>query len=169
MTIITAENQHIPVIQEIAFKTWPVTYGSILSAEQLDFMLHMFYSMSALENQFENDHKFLLAQVEEQAIGFASFSWNVERSWKLHKLYVLPDYQKTGAGKALLKAVEEEAAKDGAESLQLNVNRNNKARTFYEKKGYHVISEEDIDIGSGYFMNDYIMEKSLAPSSSPSG
>ena len=51
----------------------------------------------------------------------------------------------------------------GATVLQLNVNRHNTAKSFYEKLGFAVIKEEDIDIGSGYFMNDYIMEKRLTP------
>jgi len=48
-----------------------------------------------------------------------------------------------------------------ATSLTLNVNRHNKARFFYEKYGFVIIGEEDIDIGEGYFMNDYIMELSF--------
>ena len=32
---------------------------------------------------------------------------------------------------------------------------------FYEKLGFQIIKEEDVDIGNGYFMNDYIMEKLL--------
>jgi ribosomal protein S18 acetylase RimI-like enzyme len=39
----------------------------------------------------------------------------------------------------------------------LNVNRNNKALGFYQKFGFVILREEDIDIGNGYFMNDYIM------------
>jgi len=49
----------------------------------------------------------------------------------------------------------------GASSLQLNVNRNNNAKVFYEKIGFAVIKEEDIDIGNGYLMNDYVMEKKV--------
>jgi ribosomal protein S18 acetylase RimI-like enzyme len=43
----------------------------------------------------------------------------------------------------------------------LNVNRYNKARFFYEKLGFVIMKEEDIDIGSGYYMIDYVMEKKL--------
>jgi ribosomal protein S18 acetylase RimI-like enzyme len=46
--------------------------------------------------------------------------------------------------------------------MQLNVNRHNRAKAFYERQGYHVILEEDIAIGDGFFMNDYRMEKRLA-------
>lgn len=49
----------------------------------------------------------------------------------------------------------------GATSLQLNVNRQNPAQHFYKKLGFLVIKEEDIDIGSGFFMNDFVMEKNF--------
>jgi ribosomal protein S18 acetylase RimI-like enzyme len=41
------------------------------------------------------------------------------------------------------------------------VNRHNRALHFYEKQGFKIIREEDIDIGSGYFMNDYVMELTI--------
>jgi len=41
------------------------------------------------------------------------------------------------------------------------VNRNNVAKDFYEKFGFIVIKEEDLDIGNGYFMNDYVMQKNI--------
>ena len=74
---------------------------------------------------------------------------------------MLQGQQKTGAGKALLQRVEKESKNLGATKLQLNVNRHNIAKTFYERNGFAVIEEADIDIGYGYFMNDYIMEKDL--------
>jgi ribosomal protein S18 acetylase RimI-like enzyme len=49
----------------------------------------------------------------------------------------------------------------GGKRLELNVNRYNKARQFYEKLGFTVIKEEDIDIGEGFFMNDYVMARSI--------
>jgi diamine N-acetyltransferase len=58
-------------------------------------------------------------------------------------------------------AVEEEVRILGATRLRLNVNRFNKAVGFYENFGFRVIGQEDIDIGQGYFMNDYIMEKNI--------
>ena len=45
--------------------------------------------------------------------------------------------------------------------LELNVNRHNDAFHFYTKLGFSISKEEDNDIGEGYFMNDYVMEKVL--------
>lgn len=161
ITIRPASFEDIPFIRDIAFKTWPVAYGSILSNEQLDYMLDKLYSTSSLEAQMKDHHYFFLALLNYEAVGFASFSKMEGHIYKLQKLYVLPGTQKTGTGLALLKIVETTAKSMGCERLQLNVNRNNKAKSFYEKNNFSVIRDEDIDIGSGYFMNDFIMEKRL--------
>jgi len=38
------------------------------------------------------------------------------------------------------------------------VNRYNKAKDFYEKAGFIIKETADIEIGGGFFMNDYVME-----------
>ncbi len=161
LKIRPASFEDIPFIRDIAFKTWPVAYGSILSNEQLEYMLENLYSTASLEAQLKDHHYFFLALLNYEAVGFASFSRMEGHIYKLQKLYVLPDTQKTGTGLALLNIVETTAKSMGCERLQLNVNRNNKAKSFYEKNNFAVIREEDIDIGNGYFMNDFIMEKRL--------
>ena len=45
--------------------------------------------------------------------------------------------------------------------LFLNVNRFNKAQYFYKKLGFEVAYEEDIEIGNGYLMEDFVMEKKI--------
>lgn len=161
LIIRTATFNDIPLIQDIVAKTWPVAYTDILGEKQVSYMIDLFYSASSLLQQMNNQHCFLVAFNESNHIGFASFSHKNDCIYKLEKLYVLPTDQKTGAGKALLQTVEKEALSMGAAKLRLNVNRKNIAKTFYQKNGFKVIAEEDIDIGNGYFMNDYIMEKDL--------
>lgn len=153
----------ITLIQDIVAKTWPAAYTDIIGEKQVNYMIEKFYSRFSLIEQMNNKHYFFLAFQSSDHIGFASFSLVNENTSKLQKLYVLPSEQKTGAGKSLLKKVEREAKNMGATKLQLNVNRKNTAKTFYEKNGFIIMREEDIDIGNGFFMNDYVMEKKLTP------
>ena len=60
-----------------------------------------------------------------------------------------------------MEEVIENALDRQFDSLELNVNRNNPAIRFYVKLGFHIIDEVDIAIGSGFYMNDYIMLKDL--------
>ena len=115
-----------------------------------------------LSGQYEQAITELKAVLDEEPVGFASFSKIKEPGvYKLHKIYVRTDIQGKGLGKALIDAVIEEIQPANATALHLNVNRHNKAKTFYERFGFAILKEEDVDIGNGYFMNDYVMEKKL--------
>jgi diamine N-acetyltransferase len=127
-------------------------------------MLEKFYSLSSLENQLlERKHIFLLIQEEDTYLGFCSYELHCEHtaSTKLHKIYVLPQTQGKGVGKVLLDAVENIAKENNDTAVFLNVNRNNSAQEFYKHKGYSIIKTEDINIGNGYLMEDFVMEKIL--------
>ena len=157
-----AELDDINTIGWLAQQTWPVTYGHIVPPEQLQYMLNLIYHPAALRRQIlEEKHQFLMVEQEEEPIGFASWGALAEPGvYKLHKLYVLPGIQGKGLGKAMLQFIFEDIR--GARALRLNVNRHNKALQFYEKMGFSIIGEEDIDIGNNYQMNDYVMEKQIA-------
>jgi len=161
MTIRKASVDDIPLIRDLTYKVWPQTYSSILTKEQIDYMLNMMYSESSLKEQMEKDHEFVLVYDDQEPVGFASFSLIATQVYKLHKIYVLPSQQGKGTGKYIIDELAKTMKAKGSTALQLNVNRNNKAKTFYEKLGFTVIKEEDIDIGNGYLMNDYVMEKKL--------
>ncbi len=162
ITIKTASVQDIWVIQSIIYETYPATYKDILSEQQITYMLDLLYSSATLKKQIEQeDHTYLIATEKETAIAIAAFSEVEESVYKLHKIYALPNQQGKGLGKLLINRVSEEIKKSGATALRLNVNRHNKAKSFYEHLGFAVVGEEDIDIGNGYFMNDHVMEKNI--------
>jgi diamine N-acetyltransferase len=152
----------IPTIKMLAEAIWEPTYRSIISREQIDYMFGVIYTQEALRQQMEHGQTFLLLYLKEEPVGFAAFSEKdpKENVYKLNKIYLLPACQGIGLGKALLEAVEKEVARRGARLLDLNVNRHNQAKLFYERCGYSVHQEEDIAIGP-YWMNDYIMRKQL--------
>lgn len=148
----------IPVIQEIAYQTWPSTYGSIISEEQIRYMLDLMYSKDSLVQQMTKGHHFFLMESET---GFASVSDETNGVFKLNKLYVLPSAHKTGAGKALLNAAKEYAKNNGGKELILQVNKQNPAIAFYEKQGLSIKSESVFELDHGFVMDDYIMGISL--------
>lgn len=153
--------EDVPLIRQLAERTWWPSYREILSAEQIRYMLQELYSQPALLRQMEHGHRFLLLQEAGQALGFASWSLLVDpKKSRLHKLYVVPEAQGKGAGRRLLEEVESHARDRACDSLELNVNRFNKARYFYQKLGFEIVGAEDIPIGP-FFMNDYIMRKRL--------
>jgi len=153
----------VTAIREIANQTWWPTYGPILSAEQIAYMLGVLYSDEKINSQIANrEQTFLILVEDDQPVAFAAYSPREENPeiYKLHKLYCLPQTQGKGYGKILINEVGNRVLAAGKNTLDLNVNRFNKARSFYEKLGFVVVCEEDIAIG-GYWMNDFVMRKSL--------
>lgn len=159
MIISVATKEQLPIVQELAYKIWPVTYGDILSKEQFDYMMEMMYSIDSLEQQLPTK-PFLLVEDEGQFIGFVSYeiNWENTTKTKIHKLYVLPTIQGKGIGKFLINHVKELALKAQNSTLILTVNRFNKAKDFYLKQGFHIVEEKQFPIGNGYIMDDYVME-----------
>ena len=162
VTVLPATDSDFGTIRSIAHETWPIAYGEILSKAQLDYMLGAFYNDTALkESVSQKRHHFVLANEGNQTLGFASFEWNYDqqKQTKIHKIYILPSAQGKGVGKALIDYIATEARKQGSLTLCLNVNRFNKAITFYEKMGFSIISEVNIELEYGYLMEDYVMER----------
>ncbi|WP_118951454.1 GNAT family N-acetyltransferase [Taibaiella helva] len=149
----------IEVIRSLIGNIWKPTYREILSEDQMDYMLERMYDTSTLQRQMQQGHVFLILSAGQAPLGFAGFEYDYPETGtcKLHKIYLLPETQGKGMGKMLLNAVAEKAAARGQRRLLLNVNRYNKALDFYRHYGFEIVGEEDIDIGNGYFMNDYQM------------
>lgn len=163
LVIRTADAEDINTIGYLAYQIWPTAYKEILNFEELHYMLQYFYSPQSLRDQMLNkNHIFLLAETEEeQPIGFASFSQLSKGVFKLHKLYVLPGFQNLHVGRSMLECVIEECIDAGGNRLLLNVNRNNKALSFYEKLDFKITREEDVDLGNGVIQQDFVMERIL--------
>jgi len=163
ITIKKAREQDLETVRSLAYKIWPDTYREFLSDHQIDYMLDKMYNKGELLSQLQKGYIFLIAEDENQEIGFAGYSVSDSENhiYKLHKLYILPSVQGKGIGKLLINEVADHAKRAGAQFLQLNVNRNNKAKEFYEKAGFYIKETVDLDIGNGFFMNDYVMEKTL--------
>jgi len=164
MQIRKASIADYTIIYDIAIPVWEATYKTLLTGEQMDYMLNLFYSEEAITEQIAlKNHQFLLAVDDEGLhLGFASYEVNfLSETTKLHKLYVLPQAHGKGVGKALVTVIENAAKKHLNDKLLLNVNRFNPAVQFYIKSGFENKGEDNVDIGNGYFMEDYLMIKQL--------
>lgn len=161
LEITRAENGEVEVIHQLAHRIWPVTFKDILSPTQIDYMLEMMYSVEALKKQQAEGCDLFILKKEKQSIGYLSVEHNKDGigKTKVQKIYVLPEVQGTGAGRFLMDHAFAEAKKAGSTAVFLNVNRYNNAIGFYEYYGFQKMYTEDIDIGAGYLMEDWVMEK----------
>lgn len=150
----------MPLVQELAYKIWPIAYREILSKAQLDYMLNWMYSLNSLTQQLQEGHKYYGIYEAEEFLGFLDLQLNYpfENELKINKIYVLSSSQGKGLGLKLMRFALETARISAMQSVSLQVNRHNKAKDFYAKIGFTVREEKKFDIGNGYFMDDFVME-----------
>jgi GNAT superfamily N-acetyltransferase len=162
MKLRIASLTDIPVIRSIVYEAWPVAYSSIISKQQLDYMLDMMYSDASLQKQIGDDRcEFILAEDETGVSGFASYSLIKDKAYKLHKLYLYSSQKGKGIGKILLEEVCTLAKAAGGKTIELQVNKLNNAKEFYLHNGFIIDRELVLDIGNGFVMDDYVMIRML--------
>jgi ribosomal protein S18 acetylase RimI-like enzyme len=162
--ITEATSQDLPLIRQLAEQTFHVTYLPLQPKEKVDYLFDLMYNPASLAEQMKNGQRFILAKDETGYQGYASYEINCKKIGltKIHKIYVLPTAQGKGVGKKLINAIAKLALKNKNQALSLNVYRKNPAIEFYEKLGFEKVDEVDIDVGNGFTMNDYVMEKILS-------
>lgn len=158
-----ATKDDCPQIRQLAEQIFPATYKEIISQEQIDFMKDWMYSISNLNKQMDDGHIYFLAYRETAPVGYVSVEQQNKDLFHLQKIYVLGSEQGTGCGKFLFtEAVKYIKTVHPAPcTMELNLNRENRAIRFYEHMGMHKARQGDFSIGNGYFMNDYIMSMEL--------
>lgn len=165
ITLRLAAPADIPLIQEVAELTWPISYREIISPEQIRYMLDLMYSTEKIRAAIADPNQaFWLAEEAGKVIGFCGIEHGYPEAGitRIHKLYILPETQGSGLGKTFIDQVEDQAKKHENHTLHLNVNKENKAVGFYQKHGFTVDHEEVLDIGNGYVMDDFIMTKRIS-------
>lgn len=144
--------EDIPGIRRMADVVFRDTYKDILSPEQMEYMMDMMYSRKG--------HIFFL----DEDRGYASYRFDGctddgVKLFHLEKLYVMPDCRHTGLGLDLFSTVVKNVSESVScpTRIELNVNRQNPAVSFYEHIGMKRARSGDFPIGKGFYMNDYIM------------
>lgn len=161
VTIRVASDAELPLISQLAGRIWRAHYPSILSREQIEYMLGWMYDVAQLRKDVARGVVYELVLDGPRPIGFCGYE-PAGRELKLHKLYLEVTEHGRGIGSLALRHVEDEARRRGLPLVVLGVNRfNTKALRVYERNGYKVRQELKTDIGGGFVMDDFILEKQV--------
>jgi ribosomal protein S18 acetylase RimI-like enzyme len=151
-------------IAALAREIWLAHYPGIIGIEQIEYMLRQRYEPALIRAELQRDgvwwDKLLLGG---EIVGFSScFLTGEPGEMKLDKLYVRQDCQRRGYGGRLIGRAVAVAREAGCSRLVLAVNRNNRsAIAAYGKHGFRIRDTVVKDIGGGFVMDDYIMEKAV--------
>ena len=145
----------IKLLTRIASNIWHEYWPGLLSEAQIDYMVEKFQSEDAILKQIMNEKYTYYFIVENRnIIGYTGISDKKDYLF-LSKLYLLKEYRHKGYGRKAFDKIKEL----GFDKIRLTVNKyNTNAYNAYLKYGFKVIDSVVTDIGSGFVMDDYIME-----------
>jgi RimJ/RimL family protein N-acetyltransferase len=162
MTIekVSTESQ-IETVARLAHEIWNQHFIPIIGKAQVDYMLEKFQSKKAISEQIENGYSYYLLKVDDDYAGYTGVCPREDQLF-LSKLYIRISQRGKGLGRKAIEFLEELAEENGLNKITLTVNKYNaNSIRAYEKFGFANISSIVQDIGNGFVMDDYKMEKVL--------
>jgi diamine N-acetyltransferase len=161
---VTTADQ-IAMAAALAREIWYEHYVPLIGAAQVDYMVAKFQSAAAIEAQIGQGYEYFLVQREAAGagrdIGYVAIQQQPERGLFLSKFYLHQAVRGSGTGRRCMEFIEGLARRRGLTSLWLTVNKGNPAVQAYQRLGFRIAADLVVDIGGGFVMDDYRMEKPL--------
>ncbi|MBD5146440.1 MAG: GNAT family N-acetyltransferase [Ruminococcus sp.] len=144
----------------LADEIWHEFFPSVLSAEQIDYMVEKFQSARAMKEQMASEgYKYFLLFGGGERVGYTAIKHDSDGRLFLSKLYVKKEHRGKGYATEVFEFLKRYCRENGLSAVWLTVNKHNKiAISVYEKRGFRKIGEGVTDIGNGFVMDDYYFQ-----------
>ena len=161
LQVSTADD--IAAVVRMARAIWREHYVSIVGRAQVDYMLEKFQSAVAIRDQLDHGFEYYLTVADGVDAGYVAFVPDSDPMVLfLSKIYVARAFRGRGLGTQALALVETRCRELGRRVLRLTVNRDNSTSiAWYESKGFVNAGPLVQDIGGGFVMDDFVMEKTV--------
>ena len=155
---VSTPNQ-IESVESLAREIWTEHYIPLIGKEQVDYMLDRFQSKRAISEQIKTGFLYFLIRESGKFIGYIGVQPKADELF-LSKLYVKSSKRRKGCGNKAVQFIEKLVKEKGLSKVVLTVNKNNvNSIKAYEKFGFRKVASIIQDIGGGFVMDDYRMEK----------
>ena len=146
----------IKELASLASSIWHEYWTCLLSPEQIDYMVENFQSEKAIKEQIENEnYTYSFIKSDNENAGYFGISDKRDFLF-LSKIYIRKEFRHKGIGTKAFDKIKELAL---GKPIRLTVNKHNtNSINAYKKWGFKTIDAVVTDIGSGFVMDDYIME-----------
>ncbi len=161
LRIVKADGESdIRTIEKLARQIWRQHYLPIIGKAQTDYMLEKFQSKSAIYKDIQDGYIYYLAYYNDVPCAYSAIK--IERNdIFLSKFYVKSSYRKKGIAKAMLNVIHR-PAEQSADRIWLTCNKqNSQTLKVYSRLGFVKTGECKKDIGGGFVMDDFVLEKKL--------
>jgi ribosomal protein S18 acetylase RimI-like enzyme len=166
ITIDPLTEADFAIVRDLGERIWRQHYASMISHAQIDFMLAGRYTDDNLRRYVgAADRAMWIVRDGGLPIGYCACSLATppdSADAKLEQVYLLADKRGGGVGARMIAHVEAHLRARGATRVYLTVNKQNTGSiAVYQRLGYTIREAAVFDIGGGYVMDDYVMEKAL--------
>lgn len=146
----------IKELASLASSIWHEYWTCLLSPEQIDYMVENFQSEKAIKEQIEDEnYTYYFIKSDNENVGYFGISDKGDFLF-LSKIYIRKEFRHKGIGTKAFDKIKELAL---GKPIRLTVNKHNtNSINAYKKWGFKTIDAVVTDIGSGFVMDDYIME-----------
>lgn len=156
MNVHEAQPQDRPAIRDVARRSLQASYS--LEPEAIAGAIEEWYGEDRLQEILDADDELLLvAESDQQTVGFSESSIREGGTAELRWLHVDPDYRAESYGEQLFEETREHLEDRGAPTIQGRVLADNPdGNAFYERQGLEKVGEEEVEIdGEPYVENVY--------------
>ncbi|WP_155851859.1 GNAT family N-acetyltransferase [Chitinivibrio alkaliphilus] len=146
----------------MARQIWTDQYVPIVGQQQVDYMLETYQNKKDLITQLQEGYEYYTIARDERLVGYMALVPK-EHMLLLSKIYVARSERGHGLGQKMLAFAEHICQERGIKTIYLRVNKNNThSIAWYRHSGFEKGRSLIQNIGNGFFMDDYEMEKSIA-------
>ena len=153
-----ADDSDLAAIAGLADEIWHQHFQTILSPEQIDYMVEKFQSYPALKSQVEEDgYEYYQTLVDGTLAGYIGIHPETDALF-LSKLYLHKDYRGRHIATQAFHFLIDLCKNRGLKKIWLTCNKHNDSSlAVYHHLGFQVTDTQEADIGNGFIMDDYIM------------
>lgn len=159
-------------LARLADEIWHEYWPAIIGQAQTDYMVNRFQSLEAIKRDMEcARYEYWLIRLRDsgELVGYTGGHEEPETNrYFISKIYLRKEHRGKGFARETIIHYEALAAKRGLFALYLTVNKHNvQGIRAYRGLGFLTIDAVETDIGDGFVMDDYIMEKEVLKTQSP--
>lgn len=146
-------------VAALAREIWTQHYSSLIGADQVEYMLDRFQSPARIASDIAGGYRYWLAEDEGTPVAYCGAEPQSDALF-MSKIYVALSHRGQGLARRFVEIGEDVCRELGLAKMGLTVNKYNAGSiAAYEHLGFKIVGTQVADIGSGYVMDDYIMEK----------
>lgn len=158
--------EQVAAVAALAREIWYEYYVPLIGRAQVDYMVARFQNAQAMQAQIDQGYEYFLVQRQDESgkwsdIGYCAIEQQPGSALFLSKFYLHHAVRGSGTGRRCMEFIEGLARRRGLSSLWLTVNKGNPAVQAYQRLGFRIAADLVMDIGGGFVMDDYRMEKAL--------